>query len=153
MTTQTPMGARSARDSIAGLVHRYADAVVRRDVGQWAACWAEDARWSLAPGREVVGRAAIVDLWGKAMATFEAVVQNVMNGDVDVDEPARTGKGRWYVHEHFRLRSGDAGILLAHYDDTYTAAGGEWLFDTRALTVHYQGPPDLSAPFQNAAAP
>lgn len=137
------------RDKIAGLVHRYADAVVRRDAEQWAACWADDGRWSLGAGREVTGRAAIVDLWNRAMGTLEAVVQNVYNGDVEID--GDRGNGRWYVQEHFRTAGGDAGILLAHYDDTYTAVDGRWQFASRALTIHYQGPPDLSAPFLNAA--
>lgn len=141
----------SGRDSIERLVHRYADAVVRRDAEQWAACWTDDARWSLGAGHDVVGRAAIVDLWSKAMAGFEAVVQNVYNGDTELTDSS--GTGRWYVQEHFRTAGGDAGILLAHYDDTYARDGdGGWRFASRALTVHYQGPPDLSAPFRNTVA-
>ncbi len=53
----SPTDELTAREAIAALVHRYADAVVRRDKDQWEACWAQDARWQLGPGRSVVGRA------------------------------------------------------------------------------------------------
>ena len=67
------------REQVEELVHRYADAVVRRDADQWGSCWTHDARWVLGPTRDVVGRPAIVELWTKAMGTFDAVVQNVLN--------------------------------------------------------------------------
>lgn len=137
----------SPREAIAGLVHRYADAVVRRDADQWTACWAPDSRWHLSPSRSVEGREAIAALWVSAMATFTAVVQMVNNGEVHVE--GDTASGRWYITERFRRMNGDAGMLLAHYDDVYIAIDGAWLFASRALVVHYQGPPDLSAPFLN----
>ena len=138
-----------SRDAIAELVHRYADAVVYHDRDQWSSTWSDTATWVLGPGREVEGRTAIVELWSKAMAGFEAVVQNVVNGQVTFDANATTAAGRWYIMEHFRRADGTPGMLLAHYDDTYVAVDGAWLFASRALTIHYQGPPDLSAGFKN----
>ena len=138
------------RDDIVDLVHRYADAVVRRDADQWAACWAEDATWALGSGHLVRGREAIVDLWTSAMGTFEAVVQNVFNGEV---HPAAGGaEGRWYIGEHFRRVGGEVGMLLAHYDDAYVRRDGRWVFASRALVPLYQGPPDLSGHFLNGPA-
>ena len=146
MSTPNP-DAPTPREAIAALVHRYADAVVRRDPPQWAACWAEDAHWHLGPGRSVEGRAAITELWSKAIGQFAAVVHTYNNSEVHVD--GTTGSGRWYVTEHLRRMNGDVGLLLAYYDDTYVCIDGEWLFSSRALVVQYQGPPDLSAPFLN----
>ena len=143
-----PLMTHTDRDLIAELVHRYADAVVYRDADRWGATWADDARWTLGPGRDVTGRAAIVELWIKAMGTFAAVVQNVVNGEVAVS--GDTASGRWYIMEHFRRANGEAGILLAHYDDTYTRVNGDWKFASRALAPQYQGPPDLSAKFLNS---
>ena len=140
-----------SRDAIAELVHRYSDAVVYRDVDLWASTWAEDAVWKLGPGREVTGRKAIVELWLSAIGRFDAVVQNTVNGTVSLDGATGTGTGRWYIVEHFRRASGEAGILLAHYDDTYVCVDGTWLFASRELHQQYQGPPDLSAPFLNSA--
>jgi len=137
-----------SRDAIAELVHRYADAVVRRDAEQWSSTWADDARWVLGPSRDVSGRDDIVKLWTAAVATFTAIVQNALNGEVTLD--GDRGSGRWYIMEHYLRASGEPGILLAHYDDTYVRRDGRWLFASRTLVVHYNGPPDLSAPFLNA---
>jgi hypothetical protein len=139
-----------SRDAINDLVHRYADAVVHRDPVQWSSTWATDAMWELGKGRRVEGRDAILALWNSAMDGFKAVIQNVVNGTADLDDEAGTGSGRCYIMEHWARTDDSRGILLAHYDDTYVRVDGEWLFASRELVVHYGGPADLSAPFQNA---
>lgn len=141
-----------SRDAIEDLVHRYADAVVHRDEAQWAATWAPDAAWELGRGHRVEGREAIVGFWNSAMDGFAAVVQNVLNGTYELDETAGTGSGRWYVIEHWRSADDSSGMLLAHYDDRYVRTDDGWCFASRELVVQYGGPPDLSAPFQNAWA-
>ena len=141
----------TAHDSIRALIHRYADAVVRRDQDQWGSCWAADAKWHLGPGRSVDGREAIVGLWVKAMSGFAAVVQMVNNSEIHVT--GDTATGRCYIHEHFCRANGVVGILLAYYDDTYVKVDGEWRFASRELVPQYQGPPDLSAPFLNRIDP
>ncbi|MGB8859964.1 MAG: nuclear transport factor 2 family protein [Ilumatobacteraceae bacterium] len=141
-----------SRDMIEDLVHSYADAVVRRDAQQWAATWAEDAVWELGKGRRVEGRDNIVALWTSAMNGFAAVVQNVVNGTATLDLEAGSGDGRWYIIEHWQRADDTRGILLAYYDDTYVRVDSKWLFAGRELVVQYGGPPNLSAPFQNARA-
>jgi hypothetical protein len=138
------------RAAIEDLVHRYADAVVRRDEGQWAGTWAIDAVWELGQGRRSEGRDSIVALWNSAMDRYASVIQNVVNGTAALDDAAGTGSGRWYIIEHWQRTDGARGILLANYDDTYVRVDGTWLFASRQLTVHYTGPADLSAPFLNA---
>ena len=135
------------------LAHRYADAVVHRDPVRWTAVWADDALWDLGRGRRVEGRAAIVDMWRAAMGTMNAVVQTVDNGDIWRRDDGVLA-GRWYVSELFRRADADgnpaeAGVLRAHYDDTYVRGDAGWLFASRELVVHYSGPADLSAPFLN----
>lgn len=140
----------ASRFAITDLTHRYADAVVRRDAEQWSSTWAPDAVWELGKGRRVEGRQAIVELWNSAMDGFHAVVQNVVNSTATLDDDAGTGSGRCYIMENY-VRADDArGILLAYYDDLYTEVDGAWLFASRELIIQYGGPPDLSAPFQNA---
>jgi hypothetical protein len=136
-----------ARSAIGDLVHRYSDAVTRRDDIQWSSCWDEDASWTLRSDRIAVGRDAIVEMWSKAMATLDGVVQVVLNGAVGVEGPS-AARGRWYICEYFRPVGGGAGMLLAHYDDTYLRSDDRWLFASRTLVPHYQGPPDLSGIFQ-----
>ena len=135
-----------AYNEIAMLVHRYADAVVHRNGEQWASTWAPDAVWDLGGGRLVEGIDAIRKLWYGAMGGFQATIQTVLNGAVDVD--GDTATGRWYIQESLIRSDGTTGILLAHYDDAYTVVDGEWRFSRRFLQPHYAGPPDLSAPFQ-----
>ena len=100
-------------------MHGYADAVVHRDPEQWISTWARDAVWELGKGRRVEGADAILGLWNSAMDGFKAVVQNVVNRTVDLDDGAGTGTGRWYIIEHWHRADDSRGILLAYYDDTY----------------------------------
>jgi ketosteroid isomerase-like protein len=134
------------REDIAELVHAYSDAVLHRDAERWAACWAPDAVWTLTGGRHVEGRDAIVGLWRASMDAYEAVVQHVHSGSVHLE--GGRGAGRWHISEHCRRRDGAPSILLAYYDDEYVRLDAQWYFARRALHVQYQGPPDLSAPFQ-----
>ena len=142
------------RDPIADLVHRYADAVVRRDEQQWSATWTDDAVWQLDPRFEVTGREAIVSLWRSSMEGFRAAVQVVMNGTYELDDDGHgggqggggSGTGRWYIQEFLQPREGAPMFMLGHYDDTYSLVDGQWRFASRRLVMHYAGPPDLSAP-------
>jgi SnoaL-like domain len=138
---------KTTREHIEELVHRYADAVGHRNADQWISTWAEDAKWVLGPGRDVSGRDDILALWRRAIGNFSSVVQNVLNGAVEVDENAGTATGRWYIMEHFKRASGEPGILLAYYDDTYARVGGQWQFASRELVRHYMGAPDLTGEF------
>ncbi len=127
------------------LVHRYADAVCRRDAEQWSACWAEDALWVLDAERQVQGREAIVTLWATEMAKYASVIQLVANGEASLD--GDVGRGRWYLQEYNRRTDGSPAVLVAWYDDEYRRVDGAWRFTRRALTRLYQGPPDLSGTF------
>lgn len=134
------------RADISDLVHRYSDAVTRRDVDQWASCWSRDGRWELRADRvasDPEGRLAILR---HAFGVIEGVVQMVSNGSVVVSAPA-AATGRWYIVEHLRRATGETGLLLGHYDDTYVCEDGHWLFMARTLVPHYQGPPDLTGVF------
>jgi hypothetical protein len=135
----------SDRDEILDLLHRYSDAVCRKDREQWAATWADDAVWDLGKGRFVSGKADIVDLWQRSVDQLNVVVQMMHNGAVSVD--GDTATGRWYVSEHLERGNGVLGMLLAWYDDTYVRVNGQWLFASRKLAALYHGPPDLSGGF------
>lgn len=127
------------RHPIEDLVHRYSDAVVRRDRDTWAAAWDTVATWDLGSGRAAIGRDAIVEMWGGAMARYAAVVQTVLNGTFEVDEATGTGQGRWYVLEILAPTEGAPQMMLGHYDDDYVLTGDGWRFGARRLTQHYRG--------------
>src|SRR5436309_3413412 len=82
------------------------------------------------------------------LATVDGVVQQVLNGMVDVQsDDSSTASGRWHLQEHLRRTDGQAALLLAHYDDRYVHRGDRWRFASRTLVTHYQGPADLSGHF------
>lgn len=137
----------SDRDDISDLVHRYSDAVSRKDRTEWAATWADDARWDLGKGRVTTGKADIVAFWQHAVDQLVAVVQMTHNGTVTVNANGDTATGRWYISEHASRSNGVVGILLAWYDDTYVRVDGRWLFSSRSLGSLYHGPPDLTGEF------
>jgi hypothetical protein len=86
------------------------------------------------------------------MSAYASVVQTVQNGTAwQVHGAADHAAGRWYISERTARQDGTRGMLLAHYDDTYVRRDGRWLFAGRVLTVHYTGPPDLTAEFANTA--
>lgn len=135
----------SDRDDIADLVHRYSDAVCRKDRVQWSATWADDARWDLGKGRVTIGKADVVEFWQRAVDELTQVVQVVHNGTVDIE--GDTASGRWYLSEHVNRANGVLGIMLAWYDDEYVRIDGRWLFRRRSLEALYHGPPDLTGQF------
>ena len=128
------------------LLARYADAVCRFDAEQWAATWAEDAVWKMAPMSKT-GRDEISTTWQGMLANLDGVIHACLNGWADLGEDAGTGTGRWYVIEHFKRPGSDPMTLYGHYDDKYCVEDGEWKFARRALNRIYSGPPDMSAPF------
>ena len=130
---------------ISDLVHRYCDGVVRKDREQWSGTWAPDAHWDLGQGRVMDGADAIVEYWMQAVDGFDTIVQLAHNGLVTVD--GDRARGRWYISEHYQLRDGTRGLMLAYYDDTYSVVEGDWRFASRAITILYRGPADLSKEF------
>lgn len=136
-----------SQNSIADLVHDYADAVVCRDGERWAATWDTEAVWDLGGGAEIKGRDAVYELWKTAMGSFQNVVQTVLNGSHDLDDVRGTGRGRQYIQEHYERSEGEFGILVAYYEDEYVLRDDRWLFSRRKLVPLYQGPPDLTGDF------
>jgi uncharacterized protein (TIGR02246 family) len=121
--------------AIRALVARYADAVNVADADHWGRTWAEDAVWDLG-GKVVSGRDEIVSFWRTAMASFEAVIQMVSHGTVQVDGDGATG--RWTIWEVGR-RAGDGTLVVGCYRDSYVRISGEWLFSGRTFRATYRG--------------
>ena len=137
---------REDEQAIRALVERYADAVNRRDAGDWSALWAEDGVWE-AFGRRIAGRDAVVAAWTAAMGAFDLVF-HVAHGAV-IDVLGDQARARWTVSERLRDTAGRPGLLLALYHDQYRREAGAWRFTHRRLQPIYQGPQDLSGPLPN----
>ncbi len=128
----------TAADQLAihALVARYADAVNVADAEMWAGTWAEDASWDLGGGRRVEGKAAVVELWSGAMASFDAVIQIVAHGSVQVTGTCATG--RWTLFE-VDQRDGEGLFVVGCYCDRYSSQSGQWYFSERCFTATYRG--------------
>ncbi|HTN81351.1 MAG TPA: nuclear transport factor 2 family protein [Acidimicrobiales bacterium] len=141
--------ARSDDSALTALLFEYADAVRARDRARWADTWTDDAQWSLGPGREVVGRDAIVELWMSSLAKYAVVSQLYLAASFDVDRDRASGRCEFL--ELNVVADGSRAILAGSYADTYRRTPDGWRFASRVLTKHYAGPPDLSGMFTTPA--
>jgi uncharacterized protein (TIGR02246 family) len=123
----------------------YADAVRERNPERWGATWTDDARWILGPGRDVVGREAIVEMWTSSIAKYDQVVQMYQAASFDVD--GETASGRCQFQELNVRADGGRHVLAGHYIDTYRRTPDGWRFTSRHLTKYYAGTPDLMGEF------
>ena len=117
------------------LLARYSDAVIRNDADAWIATWAEDGRWSMAPGKVIEGRDAILTTWTTAMKGFNWVVHTPGVCVFEVNEHDDTASGRVTIEERFGLKKGGAGGILATYTDVYRRTNGQWQFVSRVLHI------------------
>ena len=118
--------------AIRSLHERYADAVFRRDPGDWGALWADDATWNLM-GTAVEGKDAIVTLWSGAMAGFAFVAFFGQVGAIEIDGDAATG--RVYTSEVLEGLDGNLARTVGRYEDRYVRRGSDWLYQSRSFTV------------------
>ena len=121
--------------AIRDLVHRYADAVCRRDQDAWAATWAEDGIWQLPSAPRMEGRDAIVELWANAMAGFPFVVQLINFGVLDIQ--GETATGRLDLTENLKFADGNGMYNVGVYQDRYKKTADGWKFAERHYTVLY----------------
>lgn len=117
------------------LLARYSDAVIRNDADAWISTWAEDGRWSMAPGTFIEGREAIRTTWVTAMKGFNWVVHTPGVCVFDVNEHEGTATGRVTIEERFDRKKGGTGGILATYTDDYRRVNGQWLFTSRVLHI------------------
>jgi hypothetical protein len=123
------------------LLGRSSDCVWRKDVENYAQCWATDGAWHIL-GEVHRGREAVAAAWSERMSRYARVWQvshNVVFG-FDRDLPA----ARLFLEEHFVTAGGATSVLKGIYHDTFTFEAGAWRFASRHIDLAYVGPPDLS---------
>jgi uncharacterized protein (TIGR02246 family) len=121
--------------AVRALIEAYADAVLRRDADDWAACWTEDAVWDLA-GMRVQGRVAIRALWEQAMQGFAYVGFFAQAGPLTID--GDRAEGRVWTHELLVQADGAKRQSVGRYDDQYIRGAGGWLFAGRRFAVQQE---------------
>ncbi len=128
---------RTDEHRIRDLVARFDDAVNRRDVPEFEALWAEDARWEIgAPmAMKVEGREAIVAMWARMIEDVEWLFRGSFVGVLEID--GDTAKGRWPCIETGTFRKTPNAPARgydnrAFYQDHYIRIDGRWLFKSRS---------------------
>lgn len=134
----------SDQTQIRSLVHRYCDALCKRNREAWIATFAEDGVWNTGRG-EVAGHVALSDAFARIMELFQHVLQLTHNGEVNVDGDA--AHGRWYITEYGLTAKQRRTFYIAHYDDDYRRTADGWRFQRRIATWLYHGEPDLRGTF------
>ena len=118
------------RLALRDLLDTYADAVCRRDAGDWAATWDADGEWILPGFGHFVGQRAIVATWTEAMKGFPGLVFQAWPGAMKVD--GARAMMRSYTAETYH-RDGRFHRDLGLYEDVCVRKEGRWLFARRSF--------------------
>lgn len=127
---------------IQSLTQRYADAVMRRNADDWAACWATDGAWDLGQGEPIRGRENIKATWIEAMGGLSFVIFLVQPTIAKIDGDKATARS--YVQETLQAADGTQFRVVGVYNDDIVREDGAWKFQGRSYHVLYRGPVDLS---------
>ncbi|MBF6435277.1 nuclear transport factor 2 family protein [Nocardia cyriacigeorgica] len=130
------------RAELSDLVHRYASCADRRELGELAHLFTEDAVLAvpdpprtMRPTHEARGRAAIIETCRtleRTHATLHAIVGNVF--DMAAAPDTATGDVACIAH-HLTGKPGNAVDVVWHlrYRDRYRRVDGRWLIARRVL--------------------
>ncbi len=132
----------AARRAIERLLHRYADAVNRRDADAWIACWSDDPTWTLM-GHEVRGREAVLEMWRGAMGGFPFVA-HIVHAPLIEPQDAGHARIRCYVQELLALGDGGGQHVFGVYHDTVVAGEAGWRFESRRFDILMRLPLEMS---------
>ena len=111
---------------------KYSDAVFRRDLDDYLACWTEDCVRS-GPGGDCRGKDALRAQWTDIWHTLERMAFFTQVASIAVDGDRATARS--YCLEILALRNGDSRRLIGMYDDELVRIGEEWLFSRRNYQV------------------
>lgn len=128
-----------------GQLHaRFADAVFRMDIDEFAQCFAETGVWKIA-GMDLLGRAAIHEAAGRLLTRCEKI--HLIPGQPILEVAGTNAQGRQQMTELARMPDGSGFITFGVYHDHYAQEAGRWRFARRHWAFKYRGPFDLSAGF------
>ncbi len=130
-------------ETVADLVGRYADAVLRADQVRFASLWTEDAEWAVVGSEPVVGLPAIVETFTRSRSRFRLCIQQVLSGYLDPPADGPSASAHWQVREMQWRADGTAGEVIGVYHDTLRRVDGAWRFARRRFELVYRGPLEL----------
>lgn len=110
----------------------YSDAVTRKDLDAYLACWTEDGRRT-GSGGECHGRSELRDHWHGIFATIEQMAFFTQMASLTVR--GEHADARSYCLEFVRSRDQPVRRLVGEYVDELVRADGTWLFAARHYRV------------------
>jgi len=114
------------------LVHRYADAVSRRDSAAVAGAFTDDGVWIVPGYGEPRGRAEIAAFLDDLLGSWATIVHALLSGRVHLDATDHDrATGRWYIAEFGQRGDGVEVFFAGVYHDEYARVGGLWRFARR----------------------
>jgi hypothetical protein len=130
-TLEERMDRLEAIDQIRQLAHRYALAVDTRNLDDLAALFVEDVR----VGRDLSGREAIKQWYGRSLARFGTTIHFVGNHVIDIDSPD-TAHGVVTCRDELEIGA-EWHVGVIQYWDDYARRDGRWYFKRRRLQRWY----------------
>ena len=113
-------------------IDSYSDAVCRKDLDDYLACWTEDGQ-RLGDGGECRGIEELRVHWGGIWQALERMAFLTQLGAIEIDgDRART---RSYCREILRFKDGTTRRLVGIYEDELRRVDGTWLFSRRNYRV------------------
>ncbi|HVQ50266.1 MAG TPA: nuclear transport factor 2 family protein [Mycobacterium sp.] len=125
-------GPAQDRQTIRELFEIYSDAVIRRDLDTYLACWADNCRRSGAGG-ECEGKDELRAHWHGIFGALEQMVFFTQMASLTVD--GDSAAARSYCLEILKLKDGNTRQLVGEYDDELVRVDGDWLFSHRRYQV------------------
>ncbi len=110
----------------------YSDAVIRRDLDAYLACWADDCRRT-GSGGECRGKDELRSHWNGIFGALEQMVFFTQMAALSVT--ADRAHARSYCLEILQLRDQSNRRLVGAYTDELVRVDGEWLFAQRHYRV------------------
>jgi hypothetical protein len=127
--------------AIRNLIDSYGDAVIRRDLEAFGACWHEAAVWEYEAGR-FIGKESILRQW-KLIHDGSHGVRGVdtrffSSAPGAINVGATSGAGQTYITIPSHDMDSDEHVSFhGVYDDEWVKPGGRWLFSSRRFRHLY----------------
>lgn len=126
---------------VRNLVAQYAQFVKLSDADSIASTFTDDGQLVLPGLPPASGTAEIASMMNRVLRRYDAVVQLVHQGIVDVRGPLATAQ--WHLTELTRRPDGTAQMLVGTYSDELQRTDQGWRFTRREFAVVVYGPADL----------
>lgn len=120
----------------------YCDAVCRKDLADYLACWTADGE-RLGEGGECHGAEELRTHWDGIWHALERMAFLTQVGAIEVD--GDRAHARSYCREILQFKDGATQQLVGRYDDELRRVDGTWLFSRRHYRVLLGDPRSAAA--------